>query len=416
MVTRALRGLAVATGLLAAVTPGMAASAGPAAAAPVAAGPAAVARPGPAAASWSKVAVTDSYANQAGILRLAGGQLHLVWRQRLRNGTFAYRTATFSASGHVQSTGTALSGWTTLEGDPRLIPGGPAIRLVFIGGQDTNPSNFFSVGAVYTEVSNGGPAWSLVHASMAQHTVLNLGLAAVARKDKTPVAAFGLNNVLYYHVGLDPSAPAGSPDGSVTGPVAVGLQYPALARASDGSVWLAWYEGGQHRGYYVDKILPTAGTPRRAPGSGTATSADNEPYQQVAFASRPGGGLYLAYCVPTKTVQCAHVDLWRLGSAHAATVPGSATGHAGRVALGQGTGGRMWLAWYDFGANVVRVVRTGTKGSGFGAVAKVARPGPAFSLNGLQGEGSRGPLDLIANITVLKPAAHQELWHIHLPG
>lgn len=369
----------------------------------------------PSAGGWAKLAVTDSYANQAGMLRLASGKLALLWRQRQASGNFAYRSAVLSATGQVLATGTALSNWVGLEGDPRLVPGGPAIRLVFIGGQDTNPSNFYSVGSVYTEVSGNGTTWTLVHASMAQHTVLNLGLAAVTRADKTPVAAFGLNNVLYFHNGLDPSAPAVAADGSITGPVAVGLENPALARAKDGSIWVAWYEGGTHRGYYVEKILPTQGTPQRAPLSGTGTSADNEPFQQVAFAARPGGGLFLAYCVPTKTLQCAHVNLWRVGAAKAATVPKSGTGHAGRVAMGAAPAGRMWLAWYDFGSNNVHIVRTGTTGSGFGPVSTISKPGPSFIFSGLQGDGSTGRLELIANILVLKPTAHQELWRTQVP-
>lgn len=369
----------------------------------------------PSAATWARLAVTDSFANQAGLLRLASGKLHLIWRQRQGNGKFSYHTATMSPAGKVLSTGTALSDWINLEGDPRLIPGGPGIRLVFLGGRTTNPSDFFSVGAVYTEVSNGGSSWTLVHASMAQHTVLNLGLAAIARADKTPVAAFGLNNVLYFHNGLDPSAPAASPDGSVTGPVAVGLQDVALARAKDGSIWMAWYEGGPHRGYWVDRILPTQGSPQRAPGSGSLASADNEPFQQVAFAARPSGGLYLAYCSPTKLTQCAHIDLWRVGSSQLAAVPASGTGHAGRVAISTSPGGRLWLAWFDFGSNAIHAVQTGTTGSGFGSVRTIGKPGPAFIVNGLQAEGSAGRLDLIANITVLKPSAHQELWHIQIP-
>lgn len=405
MSTRALRSLAiVAMGACAGLGPVTAAGARTAVQSRV-----------PSAGGWAKLAVTDSYANQAGMLRLASGKLHLIWRQRQSNGMFSYKTATLSATGKVIATGTALSSWLSLEGDPRLIPGGPGIRLVFIGGQNTNASDFYSVGAVYTEVSNGGSAWSLVHASMAQHTVLNLGLAAVARADKTPVAAFGLNNTLYYHVGLDPSAPAASPDGSVTGPVAVGLQNVALARANDGSIWMAWYEAGPHRGYYVDRILPTKGTPQRAPGSGTATSADNEPFQQVAFVARPSGSLYLAYCSPTKVIQCAHLDLWRVGSSHVATVPTSGTGHAGRVAISTAPGGRLWLAWFDFGSNSVHTVQTGKSGSGFGSVRTVGLPHPAFIFNGLQAEGSQGRLDLIANILVTKPSAHQELWHTQIP-
>ena len=52
----------------------------------------------------------------------------------------------------------------------------------------------------------------------------------------------------------------------------------------------------------------------------------------VAGCKRKGGG-YLAYCVPTATITCAHIALWKAGAATAATVPGSTTQHAAHVAI-----------------------------------------------------------------------------------
>ena len=66
------------------------------------------------------------------------------------------------------------------------------MRLVFLGGKDTNVAHFYSRGAVYTETSANGSSWSLQPVSMSQHHVLNRGLAATTESDKTtPVAAFG---------------------------------------------------------------------------------------------------------------------------------------------------------------------------------------------------------------------------------
>jgi len=45
---------------------------------------------------------------------------------------------------------------------------------------------------------------------------------------------------------------------------------------------------------------------------------------RVKYDPQPGG-IYLAYCVPTKTLTCAHVALWRAGAAKAMQVPGSAS-------------------------------------------------------------------------------------------
>jgi hypothetical protein len=365
--------------------------------------------------AWTRLGPTFGSFDQAGMLRLASGRLHLIWQERQSNGNYSYHTATISATGHLLGTGTALSNWANLEGDPRLVSDGPAIRLVFIGSRTNNASDFYSRGAVYTAVSNGS-SWTLVAASMAQHTVLNLGLAAVTRSDKTPVAAFGLNNILYFHEGLDASAPAVGADGAVTGPGGTGLLGVALARGKDGSIWMAWYQKfGSSPGYYVQRILPTAGPLLKAPGSGTSTGADNEPLQQVAFVARPHGGLFLAYCAPTKIRQCTHVDLWRVGSSRAMIVPRSNSGSAGLVALSAAPTGRLWVAWLDPSAHVVHTALTNSAASRIGSVRAFDWPKPTILLDGLQADGSAVRLDLVADILVAKPASHYELWHVQVP-
>jgi hypothetical protein len=370
------------------------------------AGPALAGGPG----TWTKIGATSSGFNQAGMFRTADGRLHVVSLKRVGN-SFTLSTATISIAGRMLSTGTALSGWTSLEGDPRLVPAGSGIRLVFLGNRTTNPGDFFSRGAVYTETSANGSSWSLVHGSMAQHTVLNLGLAAANNASGTPVASFGLNNVLYFHQGVDANAPASGPDGSVAGPVGVGLVSSALARDVGGSVWLGWFQLFGSGGYWVDKILPAKAAPLRAPGSGSAGSADNEPRQQVALAARPGGGVYLAYCSPTKTRQCAHIDLWKVGSARPMVVPGSGTGSAGWVALAVGPGGRLTVAWFDFGQNKIHVIRTNTKATKFGGARTVKQPPKTILFNGLQVEGTSGRQDVIANVTRTTAGNPVEFWH-----
>src|SRR6185437_15036335 len=212
--------------------------------------------PGPAGARtlgppgvWTKIVQTDSTFNQAGMLRTANGNLHLIWRKHLTNGKFAYGWSTVSERGKLLGSGPVLSNWIGLQNDPKLVPDHGHLRLIFVGGQDTSNSNFFSVGAVYTMTSATGNSWSLVHGSMAFHTVLNRALAAVTEKDAaTPVAGFGLNNVLYYHVGVDANAPAKSPDGTAaTGPVATGIDGDVFARDKNGSIWVGWSD----RGYFA---------------------------------------------------------------------------------------------------------------------------------------------------------------------
>lgn len=183
-----------------------------------------------------------------------------------------------SQSGQLGTSHTLLAGWMSLEGDPRLVPNGKDLRLVFLGGQTANPADSFSRGAVYTMTSGTGASWPLVNGSMAAHPTLNLGLAAA------------------------------SPDSQVSDQPGTGLFDSVLARAKDGSMWLAWY--------------------RRF-----GTKQGNSPGQQVACASRAGSGCYLAYCVPTATRGCAHVALWKVGSARPQVVPGTGTTSVRSVTL-----------------------------------------------------------------------------------
>ena len=64
----------------------------------------------------------------------------------------------------------------------------------------------------------------------------------------------------------------------------------------------------------------------------------------------------MAYCSPTSTKRCAHLDLWRVGSSTAKVVPGSGTGNVTRVALAAGLQGRLSVVWYDAGKGVIHAV------------------------------------------------------------
>src|SRR5689334_21790363 len=83
---------------------------------------------------WTNLGTTDDAFATFGALRTADGNLHLVWlAKRASDQTHSYGTSTVSVSGKLLATGTALSGWATLTPDPRLIPDGAGIRLIFSG-------------------------------------------------------------------------------------------------------------------------------------------------------------------------------------------------------------------------------------------------------------------------------------------
>ena len=164
----------------------------------------------------------------------------------------------------------------------------------------------------------------------------------------------------------------------------------------------------------MDQILPTPGVPVMAPGS-ASTANDNSPRQQLAFVSRTGGGLYLAYCTASVASQCQHIDLWPVGAPTAMVVPDSGTGHASHVALASTSTGSLRLAWYDSSLNEIRTVKTNAAVTGFGAVDSVALPPIAGAVQTLQAEASVGPLDLIALFNINVSGFPSSYWHIQLP-
>ena len=130
--------------------------------------------------TWTKLVTVDNGADTVGMLRTADGTLHLAWlAKRASNTTQSIGTSTISLSGKLVATGTAVSGWGSLEQDPQLVRDGSALRLVFEGG--TGTTGCFSLGLVYTAISADGSHWNLVTGSLSSHSAGIGNLAATAR-------------------------------------------------------------------------------------------------------------------------------------------------------------------------------------------------------------------------------------------
>jgi hypothetical protein len=124
--------------------------------------------------------------------------------------------------------------------------------------------------------------------------------------------------------------------------------------------------------------------------------------------------VYLAYCAPTKTVECGHVALWRVGARKAQTAPRSSTGTASHVAIAPAPGGHLWILWYDTALNKIRVVRTNATGTRFGQVLTISGPPKTGEFDGLQAEGSKGPLDVVALVQQNTNKATPSYWDTQL--
>jgi hypothetical protein len=386
----------------------------------------AVLTPGPAHAGgpgvWTKIATVDNGFDYPGIFRTSNGTLHVVWRKH-PNGKYEYDYSTVSLNGAFLGSGKVLGPWGSLEEDPVLVRNGSGMRLLFKGGQDSNPSNFFGRGSVYTMTSTNGTTWVLPMVSAMKQNVLNNWFSATAEKDDTPVSVAILNATMYVHEGFDANAPAAANDTQITLPSG-DYDHPKAVTASDGSVWVGYFRVFSNPssldGYYVQQVLPSVQPPKKAPSSHNG-NVDNEPRQAVALVARPQGGLFLAYCSPSNTKPCAHVDLWKVGSSTAKVVPGTSSGTITRVALAAGLQGRISVLWGDplaaAGKGRIGAVRTNKAASALGVVRTIPMPKGWINFDTLEGEGTFGRLDVVGNFQMSAPPNPIELWQTQiLPG
>lgn len=356
--------------------------------------------PAKSAAKWTRISTNTAIGGASpGLFRTADGRLHVVWSSH--DGTlFSLHYSTVGGREKLLATGTIESHWGEMSFFPRLVAGPKGgIRLVFSGanGVSGSPYNTFSM---YTATSNSaGKSWTLSTRGLSHASVPATDIAAADEPNGTPVAAWSEVSSLAYHVGIDPQIPAKAPDQHVGIGATGGLVDPTLIETKSGTIEAGWFNnsGTASAGYWVAQIWPSVGAKVKTPHSGSLNQANGQPHQPVALVARKGGGNYFAYCVPTRTMTCGHIALWRVGAQKARTVPGSfgSLAHAPTlVAMSAARGGHLWIAWFDSQTSRIRVVRTNAAATGFGQVRTFNAP--SSLVTGLSAEGSDGSLDLIA--------------------
>ena len=369
---------------------------------------------------WTKISTNTSLGiASAGLYRTADGMLHVAWARQDGPNSFSENYSTVGPNATLENTGTIVKGWIGISFYPRLVAGpSGGVRAVFTGSNGMTGSPY-NLGAVYSATAtSAGTTWNLATGSMSHSTIISeTDTSATTQSTGTPVASWPGGSGVAFHVGTDPNTPATQPDGTVAvssgaGPV-VGT---TLARETDGSVWVAWFTASfeSDQGYWVDKITPAQAPKTEAPGSGGPSLSNNQPHQSVAFAAGAKGGGYLAYCVPTATVACAHIALWKVGAAKAITVPGSTTQHAAHVAIAAAPGGHLWVLWYDTSQNKIHVIRSNAAATRFGPGQTIAAPPSTSELDGLQAEGSKGPVDVVALVLQTTAGSTPSYWDIQL--
>jgi len=342
--------------------------------------------------SWTRIS-SGTVVNFAepGTYRTPDGVLHIVY-QRAHGTNSDLAFTNLSSTGAVLATGTAVGNWATLPADPKLIAG-PAggLRLVYGGLRTTDSSDPYATGQMYSSTSDSaGTSWTLQPGALTgSHSAYgSYGTGATTLADgTTPAVSFPLNSTLTWN-----TTGAGSGDGTYDFGRCCVYHSTLVRNGSD--LWAAYAANGSdaaHAGVFVQRLAPTLGAPTKAPASSQGVDLVMSVSEATPFLARPGGGMYLAYCLGYPT--CTGVGLWRLGTSAPVTVPGAAG--ATHLALAAGPHGRLWVAWSVPGG-LIRITHTTATGSAFGAVTTIKAP-TAAGVYGISLAASDGSTDVLVN-------------------
>ena len=337
---------------------------------------------------------------EAGIVRTADGVLHIVSLRRAGAKLELWQIR-IGSDGKLIGSNAILRGWNELANPDLVLSEDGGLRL-FVGGNHrlstANP------GLVTATAPAQGAPWTIQQdpVSPGDDTALADVGAGVA-KDGTPIAVWATATGLRYRFDVDPS------EADVVVPLrgCCASEPDAATDASSGQSYMAWASSAARAsGILVQPIGPraVAGQPLYAPGSASkGRAASVPPGERVAVSSRRGAaGVYVAYGVGYPSVK--GVALWLVGAPRAALrIPAA---KASDIALAAAPDGRLWLAWARNGTSYV--TRTNRAATRLEPVRAITAPPRTTSVWRVQGEGSLGPLDLVANIDAVGGTT---FWH-----
>jgi hypothetical protein len=352
--------------------------------------------------SWTRLPGTVVNFAEPGLARTNDGTLHVVWTRK--SGTKAELAhVAVKPNGAVGSAAVALGGWSGMS-HPDLLRMPDGTLRAFFGGIRTTAANEPNDSMNTATAPASGTPWTLQTGNAAQSTsayATNVAGAGLA-KDGTPISTWSTTPGVGYHYGLDPA----DPDVLIKADTCCLYDPDVGIDSSTGAAYVAFWSNQKNvPGVFAQSIGPTAvkGPRTLAPGSVTgrdSLGADG----RVPITGRIGGpGVFVVYGQGYPTFKT--VAVWRVGSSKPQLVINADNAKHPNVAAAPE--GRLWLVWSE--GTKIRAARTNRAVTRLGPPSALSSPSgrTVFRLNG---EGSAGPLDLIANVS----AGGQSLWHQQL--
>ncbi len=349
---------------------------------------------------WTRLPGTVLNFAEPGLARTSDGVLHVVYTRRSGNKEDLVALEV-SPTGKVGPDSVAIGGWASMSHPDLLRMPDGTLRAFFGGIRSTNPGETNKRLSTATAPASGSP-WTLkagdvVQAPSAYATgVAGAGLA----KDGTPISTWSVTPGLGYHYGIN----GGDPDRSIPQSGCCLYTPDVAVDSASGQAWVGFHSNETASpGLYVNAIAPSGPQGGRKLAPGSVTGKDSiYPGNRTSLTGRIGaGGVYLFYGQGYPTFKS--LALWKVDTAKPHLVIKADRNEHANVAAAPD--GRLWLMWEQNGT--IYAGRTNKAATKLGAVNALKAPSGA-SIYRLNGEGSAGPLDLIANMF---GGGGQSFWH-----
>lgn len=336
-----------------------------------------LARSAQAAAHWTQITKShNGTRSNLGLARTRDGTLHVLWAGPRNNPYTAIFDTPISPAGKVGRTQTVLSGWVAVHAPAAASAPDGSIHLI-VSGQKASSNNDPYAGL--NEVTGPG-SWKVgAHAfgSSSITVASNADVRTAFLRTGQLVTAWTTAASLLFQKGVDPAT---LPQ-NIT-PKGLGQNVEVAVDQASGDAVIAFH-GVKEGSNFFQRVLPSLDAPQ--PMLQAKSDA-------VSLAARAGGGVYAAYAPdPTK------VWLTRFGG-QPKSVPVPKGVQVSTASVAAAPSGRLWVLY----GNVKRtyVTRTNPSMSCWEPVYSVPSPPNAVQYFRLEGEGSAGPLDLFADVTV----------------
>lgn len=358
------------------------------------------------AGKWSAVTAPSNNTLEIGLARTGDGVLHVLWvldenPQDSQSSVVGSRISADAKTVIGPVTVQAYPGGANNRVALTAAPEG--LRAFFAG---LFPNNALDE-VMATSTSADGASWTQATVASDGRTASRSNVYAAAGiggvvASGTPVSVWGDSSpgAAGYHMGLDSNESDvhfGGPRATVDGP-------NAAADSVTGQLVIGWND--IDAGRVLTQSLSPAGAKGSVPG-GQAPDL----LERVAMTGRIGAdGIYVAYLKGSNPFS-SRPSIWRVGAGSGTTVS-KANGRLAGVAAAPG--GRLWSFWIQSDPIGVFARRSNEAATKWGELVSIKPPSKTTAIHSLEGEGSAGPLDLVA---LLERSNEIRNWHQRvLPG